>query len=380
MMYFTDKTYANILSEQLARVSNTIDKREGSIVQTALGPASWYIEGLYLVLSQLQRNSSSKYAIGEYLDYKVAERGITRDAATVAKREGMFDVYVPLGARFSTIAGDASITFIVSGDRGIADGKYRSELTAEIAGVRGNGYVGAILPITFIQGLTFSEIGAIIIAGTDEENDDSLRQRYMDSLTEQPFAGNIAAYRNAILAADDVGAVQIYPVWRGGGTVLCSILDANYNSATPDLVSKIQYLICPPEVKGDNPSANGFGLAPIGAVATISTATPLYINTSVTVQISIGYSIEIIKPQIESAIEDYLLSVRRAWDTMVTTNQIVFPVFVYAARVNAAILAIDGVTNVSDIQLNGFKNDIALVQTSELQEIPMKGQVVVNVA
>ena len=37
MIDFSGKTYANILSDQLSRVPDDLDKREGSIIQTALG-------------------------------------------------------------------------------------------------------------------------------------------------------------------------------------------------------------------------------------------------------------------------------------------------------------------------------------------------------
>jgi len=379
MIDFSDKVYANILAEQLARVSNSIDKREGSIIQTALGPESWYIEGIYLALAQLQKNSFALSAVGQYLEYKVAERGLARKEATPSKRLGVFNVPVPLRARLSTINGDASITFYVSGGPIESSDGYNAELTAEIAGSIGNEYTGTLLPITFIPGLTEATVTTIERAGTDEEDDISLLQRYLNSLKEQPFAGNIAAYRQAILTQSEVGAVQIYPVWRGGGTVLCSILDTNFNPASPELVEYIQFLICPPEAGESEPSANGYGLAPIGAMATISTAVSLGIDISTTVQISLGFSPAVIVQQIDAAIDAYLLSVRRTWDTMVTTNKIIYPVFVYVARVVSAMMLVEGVINVTDTQLNGFPNDIALIESGELQQIPTKGQVVVNV-
>lgn len=55
MIDFSNKTYANILASQLKRVPDTIDKREGSMIQTALGPESWHLEGLYLDLDSVQK-------------------------------------------------------------------------------------------------------------------------------------------------------------------------------------------------------------------------------------------------------------------------------------------------------------------------------------
>jgi len=378
MIDFSEQTYANILARQLERVPDSLDKREGSIIQTALGPESWYIEGLYLVLTQMQQNGFALFAVGEYLDYKAAERGLTRNKATAAKRLGIFNTSLQLGDRFSTIAGASSVTFYVSKYIGMDGANYEYELTCETEGTIGNDYTGALLPITFIQNLNFSEITSIIDDGTNEESDDSLRARYLSSLMELPFAGNIAAYRQAILAEDDIGAVQVYPVWEGGGTVKCSILNSNFDPASNELVERIQTKICPSEVPDTNPSQNGYGLAPIGAAVTIGTATPLTVNVSMTVQLSSGHTIESVRPAVNTAIENYLLGVRKLWGASITSTKIEYPVWVYVAQVTAAILAVDGVVNVTNTKLNGAANDLNLIETGVLQQLPMKGTVTIN--
>ena len=38
-----------IEKEMLKQVPSDIDTREGSMIQTAVGPAAWYLEGLYLL-------------------------------------------------------------------------------------------------------------------------------------------------------------------------------------------------------------------------------------------------------------------------------------------------------------------------------------------
>lgn len=378
MIDFSEQTYANILARQLERVPDSLDKREGSIIQTALGPESWYIEGLYLVLTQMQQNGFALFAVGEYLDYKAAERGLTRNKATAAKRLGIFNTSLQLGDRFSTIAGASSVTFYVSKYIGTDGANYEYELTCETEGTIGNDYTGALLPITFIQNLNFSEITSIIDDGTNDESDDSLRARYLSSLMELPFAGNIAAYRQAILAEDDIGAVQVYPVWEGGGTVKCSILNANFDPASNELVERIQTKICPSEVPDTNPSQNGYGLAPIGAAVTIGTATPLTVNISMNVQLSSGHTVESIRQAVNDAIKDYLLGVRKSWGVAITTTKIEYPVWVYAARIVAAVLAVDGVMNVTNMLLNEQPNDLELTENGMVQQLPMKGDVIIN--
>ena len=78
--------------------------------------------------------------------------------------------------------------------------------------------------------------------------------------------------------------VQVYPAWKGGGTVLCSILDSELTPAESGLVKQVQATICPTEESGTSASANGYGIAPIGAAVTITTATNLVLNISAMVQ------------------------------------------------------------------------------------------------
>lgn len=379
---FSSQTYTNILTRQLADVTNSIDKREGSLIYTALGPESYEFEGLYINLNTLQDNSFTLTAKGDALDLKVAERGIYRRPATAATREAIFDVTVPLNARFSTIDGENSVIFYVSESRGRgSDGYFHYYVICETTGQIGNQYTGELLPVTFIANLTLAQLTDIIIAGTDAEDDDSIRERYVLSLTEQAFGGNIASYREYILSQGTAGAVQIYPAseYKGGGTVLCSVLDGNFDRATEQLISDLQILICPPEVDQSNPSAKGYGLAPIGAQADITTGTNFDVNVEMTLQLQAGYSEAVVRPDVEAAVNEYLLSVRRSWGSPLLTNKVQYPVYVYASQITVRVLAITGVVNVTNVLLNNTSDDLELTENSTLQEIPVTGTVTIYV-
>lgn len=349
------------------------------MIQTALGPESWYLEGLYLALHQIQQNAYVRTAAGQSLDYIAEERGITRKPATFAKREGVFNQPVSKGDRFSTVNGNSSIVFAALLDSvKQSDGLYHATLVAETAGVIGNTYTGDLLPITFIQRLTDAKLTTILTPGTEEESDDDLRSRFLASLQEQPFAGNIVAYRQEILSMDNVGAVQVYPFWDGGGTVKCCILDANFDKASAGLVEEVQTRICPPESEGGEPSAYGYGFAPIGAKVTIATGTdfPIALSTQVTLQTS--YSLSDIQTKITAAFQSYLLSRRKEWGTPFPGTSNKYSVPIYISQLNAAILGIDGVVNVTATKLNGSAQDLQLTETGTLQQIPVAGEVVVT--
>lgn len=70
-------------------------------------------------------------------------------------------------------------------------------------------------------------------------------------------------------------------------------------------------------------------------------------------------------------------SLRRSWADALDLNDYACDVFV--SKINATIVNVTGVANVSDILLNGQRADIHLIQSGEVQQIPMLGEVVLNV-
>ena len=373
-------TKEEIQRQMLAQVDNDLDKRQGSLIQTAIAPVAWYLEGAFLSIAKLQNNTSPTLAVGDSLDLLVALRGITRKAATPAVRQGTFDAPIPAGSTFKTINGADSVSF-ASGDLISQSGTtYVYALTCEVAGTIGNSYTGEILPITAIPGLTSATIGEIVTVGTDAESDDSLRARYFETFADTPYGGNIAEYRKAILAINGVGAVQVYPAYNGGGTVLCSILDDQYNPAESALIDAVQAVICPPNDGESNPSPNGYGIAPIGAAVTITTGTALPLNIEFTVQFTSGIEngLSLYREDIEEAVAAYIKEVREGWGTALRTHSISYPVTIYAARLIYAILTVPQVVNVTGLTINGASGDIVLTETAALQQVPEVGSVIIH--
>ena len=369
MIDFSQKTYANIQADMLARVPNTYDKRDTSPIPTATGPAAWTFEGFYLTLDQVQRTAFLQTAAGQSLDYLAPIAGLSRYPASAAVRLGVFNAPVPIGARFSTVNGAASINFAVTA----AVAPNQCQLTAETAGSIGNEYAGPILPITTIPGLTSAQITDILISGDNQETDEALRARIIAALNERPFGGNIAAYRDRITGVDGVGAVQIYPTWDGGGTVKCSVLGSDYLPASGTLVELIQNLIDPPPNQG-----LGLGYATIGAKVTIVAPTAVTVDVSATLTLAQGVTIDQVKPLAQAAIHAYLLEVRKDWATPRSDLAVVYTADVYLSRVLVALVGVSGVLNVSNVTLNGAAADLSLTETGGLQEVPVLGEVTLS--
>lgn len=356
----------------LDRVPDEYDKSENYFMQTALGPAAYALEEFYIALNLVQNSAYVQTAVGQSLDYLAVIGGIERYPASPAIRLGVFNCPVPIGARFSTINGENSINFIVTAGTGT---DYQYHLTAETPGTIGNAYTGQILPITSISGLNSAEITDILIPGDDTETDEAFRERLITALNDRPFGGNIADYRQNIMAIDGVGAVQIYPTWNGGGTVKCSILGADWLPAGETLINNVQTAIDPPPNQG-----LGLGLAPIGARVSIVAPATVTVDITANVTLEDRYTPEQIQPLVNAALEEYLLTVRKGWATPLSTVGVEYGGNVYVARVLAAIVGTTGVINAVDVQINGEAQDLVLQEDGITQEVPILGTVEIHEA
>ena len=383
MIDISDKTFDNILSEMLARVPDELNKRDGSLIKTSLAAAAWTIEGLYLDLAYVQRQAYGTTASTQELDYIVAECGLTRKPAVPTVRYARFNMAPPVGTVFSVRGVQNSPYFELTKEavndpnETYPDTPYLGEVTCQTAGTVGNGYSGALSTINFVACLTDALLLGIVTVGEDQETDSSLRERYKLAVGAVNFAGNISAYKNFMLSQSGVGAVQVYPVWDGPGTVLLSCVDASYGPLSAAQIAILQDAVCPPESSGSTPSDKGFGMAPIGAVVTVTTATNVTINVTADVVIVTGSSRTLaeIQADAQEQVEAYILTQCEGWGTVASWNSVNYTIKLYVNRFVAILNSIEGVEVATNVKLNGSASDITLTNTSALQQIPKAGTV-----
>ncbi len=341
----------------LDRVPSTIDKRQGSIIYDALAPAALELAQMYSDLDVILGLAFADTSSGEYLTRRAAEVGVIRKAATKARRKAMFynndaPMDVPVGSRFRI----DDLVFKVTTK--LSDGY---EVECETPGTAGNTPLGDMLPIDYINGLSRAILADIIESGADEEDDESLRQRYFDNLRGQAFGGNIADYKQKVLAIEGITAVKVYPVWNGPGTVKLVILGADYLPAATGLVDRVQELVDPP------PQGEGYGIAPIGHIVTVQSASPVTVNIETTLTLDTGYTVDSILPAVTSKLEAYLDELRQSWqDTSSITVRI--------ALAEARTLEVPGVLDITDTKINGNPANLILAD----DQVPVLGQVTLD--
>lgn len=230
-------TFDVLLKRMLDRVSNSLDKREGSIIYDATAPAANELQNAYINLDIMVDEAYADTASRYYLVKRAAERGLRPYLATRAIVKAQFNIDVPIGERFSL----DDLNYIAR--ERISEGVFKLECEQE--GVKPNSYLGTLIPIEYIEGLTKAEITEILVPGEDEEDTEHFRQRYFNSLDSQAFGGNQRDYIEKVESIAGVGAVKVYPVWNGGGTVKLVITNSENKKPSHTLVEQVQTAIDP---------------------------------------------------------------------------------------------------------------------------------------
>lgn len=340
-------TYEAILERMLDTIPDTIDKREGSIMYDALAPAAIELAQMYIELKYSIDLVFVDTAPGEYLDRLCKQIGITRKKATPAiKQAQFFDennnlIDIQIGSRFTCE------DFYWKVIQKISTGIY--QIQCETFGIVGNNVTGNLIPVDYIDKLGTATLTELLIPGENEENDDTLRERYLSSSNNMAFAGNVQDYKEKTKAINGVGAVKVVPIWNGGGTVKLIILDSNYNKASKTLLDSVQQAICP------SVSDAGFGLAPIGHKVTVETPEETEINVKTKVTLSSTEKLEETTNLIKIALEKYISGLRKEWEDSTS-------LIVRISQVESTILNVNGVLDIEDTTINLQTKNIEVLQ------------------
>lgn len=340
---FEHMTHSAIMQRMLAQVPEGMDKREGSVIWDALSPAALELEAAYICMDYTLLQAFADTQDREYLIRRAAERGIAPDPASRAVLKAVFlpegiDVR---GRRFSL----GKLNYAVLEPIGEEAGAWLVQ--CETAGSAGNKAFGSLIPIDYVDGLESAKLTELLIPGEDEQDTESLRAAYYASFSRNDCGGNIAGYHKMTVEQDGVGAAKVTPAWKGGGTLRITILDSTFNAASGVLVENVQAAIDPMQ------DGQGSGLAFIDHVVTVDTAQEIPVEVNASISFESGCSWETMLPAVTAAVEAYFEQLRRSWSD---TDAIV----VRIARVEAAILALDGVLDVGGTMLNGAAENLVL--------------------
>lgn len=163
------------------------------------------------------------------LDKHAEQRGLKRKSAVNSKGKLKFsineasdsDISIPKGTICAT-SGVNSIRFITLDDAVISAGNLYAEVTAqsEEAGKASNANSGTVtIMVTFVQGVDSVTNASAFTGGADEETDEELRKRLIESYRNVSNGTNVAFYKDFVLQYDGVNSASVEKLARGTGTL-----------------------------------------------------------------------------------------------------------------------------------------------------------------
>ena len=221
------------ISELYEGMLETFEEKTGFAMEDTadlavrLYAAAAEIQALYIYADWALTQSFPQSAAGKYLDYHGQLRGITRKSGHKAGGILRFKIdsarAEPLRVPAGTVCTTAGLVrFVTTEDALIRAGALYADAAAEaeIVGTAGN------VPAERITNMTRAPVGvtgvtnpAAFAGGSGEEDDESLRERILDSFIRLPNGANAAFYELRALSHPGVEAERVIPRHQGIGTV-----------------------------------------------------------------------------------------------------------------------------------------------------------------
>lgn len=252
------------------------------------------------------KQNTLKYAYGEYLDNKAAEKGVVRKTAKAATVNVKFSLeaarssstLIPKGTRVSN---DSDIYFETQNSEEIAAGNTDIVISCVCteAGTLGNNIqIGEITtlvdPVAYISEVVNTTIST---GGTDEEDDDSLRERVFLAPSSYTTTGSADAYiYHCKLFSNDIADVI---ATSDVGSAVVNIIVLLKNGVIPEekLITQLQEYL------------NGDSIKTLTdkVVVTAPSVKKYDINLTYYINKSERSKALLIKKNVEKAIDEYIL-------------------------------------------------------------------------
>lgn len=368
---FDEYSYELLLQDVLDNAPDGIDTRPGSIFYDAVSGILIKVAKLYSDLDLVFTLTQIDTASGEYLDIKSSEYGIVRHTATNAQYSVTFEGSIPnVGERFFT---NGEYFVLKESDNGVP------YLEAETSGASGNNvYSGtSAVPVNNIQGLVSAAFGTIIEYGTDDETDDSLRQRLREKIASPTENGNKQHYKTWCESFEGVGRARIVPLWNGPNTVKAILINSLGLPCSDSVVESLQEYIDPATmgytavvdgktyVVGDG---LGEGVANLGAHFTAVAAGETRIDISFDAELTTGATVD-------STIEETTEAVKNYFKSLVMETGDTNDILIRLSAIGALISGSNSVLDYSNLKING---DIENIVPGN-DNVPVIGEVTINV-
>ena len=352
---FDDRLFDVIMGEMMEAFGANVRTDEGSLAWNACAKIAEKLEEVYGDMDAINDNIMPDTQDLEHLIRYAEERGLEYHYATAPVVKGVFSQEIEIGERFTCGDYSYTVTELLSG--------FDYKLECETEGTEANTTLGELEPIDYIDDYQGGEITQLLIDGTDDEDEEVFRQRVFDSFKSVAFGGNKASYRQYINEIDGVGGCKPQRRVDGETFIYIPIISDIYGVPSDELVDEVQTIVDPLQNQGE-----GDGFAPIDHQVIIEAVEGVSVAISTHIVFDDGYTAESCKSQIESAVAFYISELCKSWES----NGLAV-LYVRISKIEASILAVEGVLDVMTTTINGFDGNYMLNH----KQIPVLGGVTI---
>lgn len=355
-----DEEYWMDLAEAMGEEMG-VDTREGSVYMDMMAGHCMRIAKFYNDLALMEELLADDTASGDLLTEKAARDNVLREKAAPAYWSGIFEGVMPEeGAEFA--CGDSYFKWSRLDER--------FYLVSETAGASANLFRpgSELIPVENIDGLERAALGELIVPGKDEEDDESLRSRWMAEKRMPSKNGNKPHYKAWCEEVEGVGRAKIFPLWGGNLTVKAILLSVDGKNVSDDVVSAVQEYVDPIK-KGYSVTVGGSayifgdgfgeGVANMGAHFLAESARPVKLTVSAEVILKAGHMLHEVKDAAFRSIEGYLAN-------MALQSQDDVETIIRISTIGSMLAKLDGILDYDygSLRINGNSENIAIDSSS----------------
>lgn len=349
--FLQNQSADEVHKRMMESLPDDIDKSEGQFAWDFTRPTA--LEKAQFVEFQMAHAIQMifpQFAHGEWLDEHAKPRGMTRKQSTYA--EGIITVtgtagtIIPSGSVFSTesINGEPSVDFVTVENAVIpASETIDIKIQCGTAGTVGNVAKNTIvLKSNNVSNLTSITNPNDLTGGTEEEDDDSFRERIVeyDRTQGASFVGSIADYKRWAMSVDGVGEAVVIPATDDTGVVTIVITDSEHNPGSETLRNNVYNYIMRPDNENER-------LAPVNADLSVVAPSTLNLTVSAGVEIDGSTTIDEVKENFYSDVKSYLVTAADDLEVKYT-------------RIGSILSNVKGVVDYKNLRINGGTANISL--------------------
>lgn len=348
---FEDKTTAALKAAALAEIGPAagVSTMAGSYADATVGPLCAQVSAFYKtlpgVLSMLFVDPSS----GPFLDlvaqdYLNLERRPGTKARCPVSFTGKAGTAVPAGTVFLTASGlqFSLLGAVTLGSAGTGAGELEAAEAGSAYNIAPESLSKMYVNIAGLESYV-NEQGE---GGTDTESGEALFGRIDEARKRPRTSGNGWDYRGWAMEVPGVGEAKVVELPTGAGTVGVTVVDSNFQGASPEIVADVQEAI---QAK-----------RPIGASVSVASAGELEVSASAVVT-AVGISATEVQTEFEARLRAYCQTlIQQKFQTIYYAPEEDAAYTLYYNRVLALLLTIDGVQTFSTLTLNGGTVDLTI--------------------